>query len=359
MRNTILLVITNRCNLNCVYCYETNKNLLEMSFEMAKDIIRKELLSNDINEIEFHGGEPMLHFNLIKKVCEWVWKEFPNNEAKFFLTTNGTQFTDENKVWFKENFKKIVCALSLDGTPQMNLDNRGCVINEDTLSFLRNLWPRQTIKMTISLKTLPSLAEGVIYAHEQGFKVSANLAYGIDWGKSDIDIYKRELQKLVDYYLEHSEIEPCSMFDGEKLVKILMPYSLTRHCQAGQTFHAYDIDGRKYPCHVFCGNTLKAEKWQEISDSDFKDDTLFDDPTCRECVIHNICPTCYGMNYIERGKVYSRDKSMCDFIVAEKVAACKLHEQKIMSKDIDSITEKEYLILKAIQKISEELHIEL
>ncbi len=359
MKQSILLVVTNRCNLNCVYCYETNKNHFDMSSEMAKDIIQKELLSNDLKSIEFHGGEPLLNFNLVKDVCEWVWTCFPDKNVDFFLTTNGTQFSSEYKKWFEINHKRIVCALSLDGTPQMNLDNRGCVINEDTLSFVHKLWPNQTVKMTISLKTLLSLAEGVIYAHKKGFKVSANLAYGIDWNKSDINIYKRELQKLVDFYLEHPEIEPCSIFDGEKLVKILKPYSLTRHCQAGQSFHAYDIDGKKYPCHVFCGNTLKTEKWHEISYSDFKNDALFDDPMCTECAIHNICPTCYGMNFIERGTVYSRDKSMCDYIKAEKIAACKLHKQRILSKEFDSITDREYLILKSIKELSDRLQIEI
>lgn len=89
------------------------------------------------------------------------------------------------------------------------------------------------------------------------------------------------------------------------------------------------------------------------------DDALFDDPTCKDCVIHNICPTCYGMNYIERGNVYSRDKSMCAYIKVEKSATCKLHKQRIMSKDFDSITEREYLILRAIQEISEKLEVDL
>ena len=42
---------------------------------------------------------------------------------------------------------------------------------------------------------------------------------------------------------------------------------------------------------------------------------------------------------------------MCDFIKVEKKAACKLNKQKILSKKLEAITEKEYLILSAIDLI--------
>lgn len=329
-----------------------------MTFEQAKEIISHEHAKNELKIIEFHGGEPLLNFELIRDICEWFWKEYPNSKTDFFLTTNGTLFTEENKKWFEANHTRIVCALSLDGSPEMNFINRGCVINEDTLSFMKKLWPRQNIKMTISLDTLPRISEGVIYAHQHNFRVSANLAYGVDWTKNKVNIYEQELQKLVDFYIANPDIEPCSIFKGEKLIRVLMPYSLKRHCQAGQSFHAFDIDGKKYPCHVFAGNTLKAEKWESISDIDFMDDSLFDDTECKTCEIHNVCPTCFGMNFIERGEVYRRDKAMCEYIKAEITATCKLYKHRILSKNFDDITEKEYLILKAIETLSQTLDID-
>lgn len=355
MNTSILLVVTNRCNLNCIYCYETNKNHLNLSLGQAKSIVRKEMARCELRLVDIHGGEPLLNFPLIKELCEWFWSTYPSAETKFFITTNGTQF-EGKKDWFKKHYKQIVCALSLDGTPEMNLANRGYVVAEDTLEFVHQLWPAQTVKMTISHLTLPHVAKGVIYAHDHGFRVSANLAYGVDWTEDEIEVYKGQLRCLTDYYIDHPDIEPCSIFDSEKLISILQPYSLKRHCQAGQMYHAYDVDGQCYPCHVFAGNTLESSRWVEAALIDFKNDELFDDPECRECPIHNICPTCYGMNFIERGHVYSRDKSMCEFVKAEKLAACKLHTHKIMSKQLEKITEKEYLVLSSINTIQRILH---
>ena len=350
MKHSILIVVTNRCNLNCIYCYETNKNHLNMSLEQAKSIVEREMSLHELYLIDVHGGEPLLNFPLIKELCEWFWATYPKSKTKFFITTNGTLF-DGKKDWFKQHSKQIICALSLDGTPEMNQANRGCVIGEDTLALFHQLWPNQSVKMTISHATLPHLAEGVIFAHNHGFPVSANLAYGLDWRNDEVNNYQEQLSQLVDFYIQNPNLKPCTIFDEEKLIGILQPYSLKRHCQAGQTYHAYDIDGQCYPCHVFAGNTLESSRWEETASIDFKNDELFDDPECKDCPIHNICPTCYGMNFIERGSVYSRDKSMCDFIKAEKLATCKLHESNIMSKRLEDITEKEYLILSSINSI--------
>ena len=36
----VTLVLTEKCNLNCTYCYENNKSRRTMSWEIAKKIIR-------------------------------------------------------------------------------------------------------------------------------------------------------------------------------------------------------------------------------------------------------------------------------------------------------------------------------
>lgn len=354
---TILLTLTNKCNLNCIYCYEGLKNPKVMDFETAKSIIKNEigLDKNGVFLIEFHGGEPFLNFGLLRQICEWFWQTFPEAKTRFFVTINGTKFTEESKLWLSNNKQKITVALSLDGTPEMNLKNRGCSISDEVLLFVHNNWPIQNIKMTISEKTFGMLSQGVIYAHELGFPVSVNLAYGVDWNPNDVDIYAHELDKLVYYYSKHPEVEKCSIF-SKSIIPILKPYEVTRHCQAGRKFKAYDVDGNYFPCHVFSSNTLKSDEWEKISTCDFENDnTLYEDTSCKECVIHNICPTCYGMNFIERGHPGIRDKRMCKFIFQEKIALSKLKKIEILRKKISDISEIEYLELKAIQKFENAL----
>lgn len=71
----VTLTITEACNLNCIYCYENHKSKRKMNFEIAKRILDYELTADDGSKkvtIDFFGGEPFLHFELIQEVCEDV-----------------------------------------------------------------------------------------------------------------------------------------------------------------------------------------------------------------------------------------------------------------------------------------------
>ena len=59
----ISLSVTERCNLNCIYCFETSKSSKRISYETALAVIDKELNCRDeydLVNIDFMGGEPFL-----------------------------------------------------------------------------------------------------------------------------------------------------------------------------------------------------------------------------------------------------------------------------------------------------------
>ena len=72
----IMLLVTNSCNLNCVYCYENHKKQNKMTIEVAKQSILSEIHDEkfDRYSIQFMGGEPLLSFSLIKELSEWIWE---------------------------------------------------------------------------------------------------------------------------------------------------------------------------------------------------------------------------------------------------------------------------------------------
>lgn len=302
-------------------------------------------------EIDFHGGEPFINFQLIRELCEWCWNEYPSYPVKFFTTTNGTLLNSEIKEWLTQNRKRFVVALSLDGTLEMNMINRGAKLSEETIRFFCDRWPEQPVKMTISKETLSNLAEGVKYIHSFGLKVNVNLAYGIDWEEKYVDIYQNELYKLADFYLNNPDIETIPIF-SKCLATVLDENIIVRHCGTGKNMTAFDVDGNAYPCQMFIPNTLDKKQWREISNLDFvNDDSLFEDISCNECYIHNICPTCYGNNFIERGAIGLRDKKLCNFIIAEKKVLSYFKVKRLLRKDIDAISKEEYLELAAAKLI--------
>lgn len=320
------LMLTWQCNLNCVYCFEKHKEKNKvMSLDTAKRIITKEFKDFELAgnkgslKVDFFGGEPLLNFELIKDLSEWIWKQnFPINYV-LSVTTNGTLLNDEMKAWFtlhKEHFRLI---LSVDGTEEMQRANRGCNSKQLPIDYVRETWPDLYLKSTMSKDSLKNFAEGVIYMLEKGYKLSASIAIGVKWDKEDAVIYKRELEKIANYYLEHLDVEPIPLF-SRVFAELMEPHcsrTPVKNCGTGTTMAAYDVDGMAYPCHLFLPVVHGKDIKKELAQIDFYDNDRMISDECKQCGMLRICRTCYGFNFNERGDVNRRDKTTCEMLLAE------------------------------------------
>ncbi len=357
-RRTIVLLLTYQCNLDCIYCYLLEKKHKTMSIEVAKEVITKSFHQKHFSEkdeiqIDFMGGEPLLEFDKIKSIAEWMWsKDWPKPYI-LFATTNGTLLNKEMKDWFTKNNDRIVLGLSFDGTESMQNENRSVSSEQIDISYFINSWPHQPVKMTISRETLPDLANGIIHLHHEGFQdIHANLAYGVSWLKSDLSIYKEQLNDLVDFYLDNMEIKRSSLLNLD-LTKILSPRRKEKYCGAGTGMSLYDVNGKEYPCHLFSPLVLNVSEIEKINDIDFNDTSFFENKMCNMCRLVNICPTCYGMNFKHLRHVSEREKFHCQAFIEQFLANCRLQ-----SKILDSRTElpkEDKLIAYTILKVSKSL----
>ncbi len=356
----ITLVVTHQCNLNCVYCYEHHKNFRTMSAEKAIEIVERELLMDDgvsMVEFDFMGGEPLLAYDTIKSVVEYiVQKEYPKDYI-FFITTNGVLLDEERKEWLSAHADVLQVGLSLDGTREMHNRNRCNSFDKIDLNFFRTVYPEESVKMTISKETLGNLAEGVVFCHEQGYEVSCNLAYGIDWSdEENREVFSEQLKLLVDYYLAHPEVKPCSLLDINRIKSIANQTEETvRFCGAGYAMRAYDCDGTCYPCHFFLPICVGDEKAEKSLSFDFSNYSLKQDQVdekCQKCFIRNACPTCYGNNYATTGDIYRRDMRLCEMNMIQFRAIAYFAIKCFESKRLDEYTTAEQAaILKAALEI--------
>ena len=118
---TLQFLVTEDCNLQCVYCYEKNKSPNSLSAEFMIEKIRDEMLADNGYEelsIDFFGGEPLLRFSTIRKVVDWfhqyAWPA-KTKAYRFVITTNGTLLNEEMKEWFFRNRRDVTVGLSMDG----------------------------------------------------------------------------------------------------------------------------------------------------------------------------------------------------------------------------------------------------
>lgn len=359
---TVTITLTQACNLACTYCYEQHKSAKKMSFATAKQIIDKELSnSSGVDEFEFDlfGGEPFLEFDLLKQITEYICEKKGDIPCTVFATTNGTLVHGEVQDWLKKHECCFVCGLSLDGTRDMHNKNRSNSYDDIDLEFFARQYPNQDIKMTISKETLPQLAEGVIDMHNKGFLVSCNLAYEIDWSDPEnAIILDRELHKLIEYYLNNPNVEPCSMLEMSIENVGLDENPAVRYCGAGKYMCSYDVEGFKYPCQFFMPLSLGEERANAASDIVLPGDYLPEDmldPKCQGCVIRSVCPNCFGANYASTGSIYKRDDNMCRLtkimIKARSYFKAKQWELGQLKEGSDNLQ----TLLRAIIKIQTEL----
>lgn len=382
-RRIEMLMLTHKCNLNCLYCHQNHnkRSPKSMTLNMAKEIIKnifdRNIEKTDELVIEFIGGEVFTEWNLFKNICEWLMGEVRPIEYTIFVSTNGTLLNDEIKAWLRKNKEKVVLSISIDGDSGMQETNRHTSNYTIDIDFFLETWPKQGVKMTLSDATIDNLSRGVISLHRdrnigfgmagsksktQNKLISCNLATGIDYTYEHYLSLKRELAILLAFYLgkpyaaeelnevaiDGSQYDRASILDFDfSFFKFNKENALrfSDHCDAGRSMLCYDIDGRTYPCYYFSPLTLEDDLVQKLPNFDFSANNR--DPSCKDCEIETICPTCFGNNLKHSGNPFIRDKRMCELTKLILKANCVLQAKLILSKQ--SKTPMELYTLKVIQ----------
>ncbi|RLI31651.1 radical SAM protein [Candidatus Bathyarchaeota archaeon] len=118
MLNSIIWLITGRCNFNCKYCYASKfKSLNELGTDECLRIIR-EAGELEVNHISFTGGEPLLRRDILNLIGE-----ARRNDIYVTLVTNGSTINEKNA----EILAKlgILVYLSVDGLKDSHEKIRG------------------------------------------------------------------------------------------------------------------------------------------------------------------------------------------------------------------------------------------
>ena len=122
---TLILHVTEACNLRCTYCYQAaaaDREAGGVQQAMSREVAQRavEFLVEHSGPLEelvivFFGGEPLLNFEIIRFVVELATEKAKEarKRVSFALTTNGTVLTDEVVRFLDE--KGIGVTVSMDG----------------------------------------------------------------------------------------------------------------------------------------------------------------------------------------------------------------------------------------------------
>lgn len=339
------------CNLNCVYCFEKNKNDIEFNVDDAVSILERMLMEKTEHgtKIKLHGGEPFLVFPKIKLLCESLWKKQFPEYYHFNVTTNGTLIHGEIKDWLYENRDKITLKLSLDGNRKSHNINRSNSFDKIDLKFFVETWPNVRINMVVTPATLLDISENIKFLHSQGFtQIISRFSLMTDWKQYNLEKeFYLQMLDLAHYYLDNPSVEPCEFFSYD-ISWTLADESFTAPCNIGNC-KAFDFQTRKYyPCHMCFPSVCGDKVSKELERLEMRERNEDKDESCICCPFINICKTCYAENYIMRGSVSHRDTSLCAYQKIVFVVLFKYEYARIMSMKNPTVNDVQKMM--AIQK---------
>jgi len=281
---TMVLNVTNQCNLSCTYCYEYGEDKIVdtengrqpkfMSEETARQSVEfmlKEAGTNPTAHITFFGGETLLNFPVLQKTIAYARQRAAEvgKEVDFSLTTNATLLKPEIIEFLAENHVGV--TISIDGPREVQdkfrVFNNGAGSYDVVAPKIRELLRRHRSRPIGARVTLTSADLDVrrIYRHlteeigfwEVGFApvtTSPNRAHAI--GEGGYDKMLEQFRELADEFLEASVANRHHGFSNvkETLEELHKGVSKAFPCGAGLGLLGVATDGDVALCHRFAGS---------------------------------------------------------------------------------------------------------
>lgn len=326
-----------------------------MSWEIAQksiDIWLQDFSPNVWYVIELFGGEPLLCFDLIKKIEEYVSKiEIQKNfKVSYRMVTNGTILT-ESIINFLKEHPYFFLTVSCDGIKEIHDKNRKTITGEGSFDLVEknlrilqkhNLF--QNKKTKINMVVTPETV-GYFYKNYKFFsefdpnlEFSENFFQATKWTSSDFKIYENQIQLIIeDEKQKLLNQEKCRYFVVFDMIKKFITGNCRRYvCQAARPLGmTVDSQGDIFLCHRF--ESLKRDKKLKHKINDFylgnimeyqkldikkwlqkkeKLTTYIKEnkyPDCQKCQISNYCTwiRCFWNNYAVYFDLYKHNSNVC------------------------------------------------
>ena len=346
---TLVLNLTNQCNLSCQYCYEFGEDRVAtpegkpkfMDFETARasvDFLLEQSAGRRKIHITFFGGETLMNFPLLEQVVGYANERAAaqGRVIDYSLTTNATLLTPEIIEFLSAN--RIGVTVSMDGPKEMHdqlrvfANGRGSYdIVEPRVRALiqghrtRPITARVTLTAGITdvLKIYRHLRHDLGF-HEVGFApvtTSPNRLYAI--GDRGMDGVLGQFQELAEEYLAYALRGELHGFSNvsDTLAELCQGVNKSHPCGAGLGLVGVGPSGDIAPCHRFVDSDTHAlghvsTGIDREKQSDFLRrghiDSKYD---CHTCWARPLCAGgCHHEAYVRYGDTGHPNLHYCDWI---------------------------------------------
>ncbi|MCI8830990.1 MAG: thioether cross-link-forming SCIFF peptide maturase [Lachnospiraceae bacterium] len=329
----LCLHIAHDCNLACRYCFaeegEYHGRRALMSYEVGKKALDF-LIANSGNrehlEVDFFGGEPLMNWDVVKRLVEYgrSREEACHKKFRFTLTTNGVLLNDEIMEFCNKEMSNVV--LSLDGRREVNdhmrpfRNGKGSyeLIVPKFQEFAKRRGDKDYfVRGTFTNKNL-DFGEDVLHYADLGFKkmsmepVVAEPGEDYAIREEDLPRILKEYDRLAaEYVKRHKEGRGFTFFhfmidlkQGPCVAKRLSG------CGSGTEYLAVTPWGDLYPCHQFVGKEefLLGNVDTGVTNTAIRDEfklcNVYAKEKCRDCFARFYCSGgCAANSYNFHGSI--------------------------------------------------------
>ena len=308
----LCLHVAHTCNLNCEYCFAGQGKYhgedAIMSFEVGKaalDFLVKNSGTRKNLEVDFFGGEPLVNFDVVKRLVAYarsIEKE-TGKHFRFTLTTNGVLLDDDVIDFLNKEMNNVV--LSLDGRKEINdakrkrLDGKGSydIIVPKFQNFVKKRGDKEYyIRGTFTRNNL-DFTNDIFHMLDLGFK-ELSMEPVVSKPDTEYALREEDLSLIYEQYeilakemiKRRREGNPFTFYhymidlSGGPCI-----YKRITGCGSGTEYLAVTPNGDFYPCHQFVGdkNFLMGNVRDGITNTKLRDEfklcNVYSRKECENC----------------------------------------------------------------------------
>jgi uncharacterized protein len=342
--HTLVLQVTEACNLSCDYCYyQKNQGSPDSGRKMTPAVARRSidfLLARSENAkiltLVFFGGEPLLNFDLISDAVEYAGEKGAqqNKRFNFAVTTNGTLLTQPIIDFLAE--KQVSVTVSMDGDAKnhnqhrrfLNGDPSYQVVFPKIKGFLQQMSKMPVAARVTVTEDTADIQKTLKHLLGMGF-AEAGFA-PVTTGDSRFQLNEAAMERLLSHFKKL-----CGQFMAfaredrllgfTNLIDLLVSIhegEIKRYpCGAGLGLFCVDADGRLYLCQRLVGHSAahmgNIDKGvDENKTAAFRKEVQKDrEPLCASCWVRHICAGgCYQEALVREQTMTAPNTHYCRWI---------------------------------------------
>jgi len=309
-----------------VYCYIANENNSDCHEAYAEDNLQQIItLLNEMEQkyrqvhIIFYGGEPLLEFELIKKLVSYCDEKimYENSFITYGIVTNGTLLTSKIVDFFID--KTFSISISIDGSHQTMKKNRSIsdmTYIEKMLKKMNDAQLSTKIIATLQNQTVDKLHADIEYLFNLPCKLISFVPCDSPcatqtMGEETARNFCALLKSKISQFLKTKDYKSLKRIQEliSAIKKIDHGKKKMGFCGYGKDVFAISCEGKLYPCPSFLG-----KKTYEVIDNKILFPKKIKHLECQNCIAQAICQkSCHYSQYVASKSEHNSMQGRCIF----------------------------------------------